>query len=81
VADAAVEKLLRIFSVVAAEKTELLPALALDFPDFEDAVQAACAVKVSADWVVTRNIRDFKKSPIAGRPPGAVLAPIRASTG
>jgi predicted nucleic acid-binding protein len=79
VADAAVATLLRIFTVVAAENAELLQALALGFPDFEDAVQAACAVKVSADWIVTRNVKDFKKSPIACEPPGAVLAAIRAS--
>jgi predicted nucleic acid-binding protein len=79
VADAAVGKLLRIFTVVAAENTELHEALALGFPDFEDAVQAACAAKVGADWIVTRNARDFKKSPIPCEPPGAVLAAIRAS--
>jgi hypothetical protein len=81
VADAAVARLLRIFTVVAAENSELLQALALGFPDFEDAVQAACAVKLNADWIVTRNIRDFRKSPVAARPPGAVLAAIRASGG
>jgi predicted nucleic acid-binding protein len=81
VADAAVAKLLRIFSAVAAENAELLQALALGFPDFEDAVQAACAGKVNADWIVTRNVKDFRKSPIACEPPGAVLAAIRASRG
>lgn len=81
VADDAVAKLLRIFTVVAPGNAELLQALALEFPDFEDAVQAACAVKVGADWIVTRNLRDFRKSPIAGSPPGAVLAAIRAHGG
>ncbi len=79
VADAAVGKLLRIFTVVAAENADLHQALALGFPDFEDAVQTACAVKVNAVWIVTRNAKDFKKSPIACEPPGAVLAAIRAS--
>jgi predicted nucleic acid-binding protein len=78
VADAAVGKLLRIFTVVGAENAELHQALALGFPDFEDAVQVACAVKVNAEWIVTRNLKDFKKSPIACEPPGAVLAAIRA---
>jgi hypothetical protein len=79
VADVAVGKLLRIFRVVAAENAELHQALALGFPDFEDAVQTACAMKVNADWIVTRNARDFKKSPISCEPPGAVLATIRAN--
>jgi hypothetical protein len=64
-----------------AERSELLQALALGFPDFEDAVQAACAAMVNADWIVTRKIKDFRKSPVAGNPPGPVLAAIRASEG
>ncbi|MDQ3555162.1 MAG: PIN domain-containing protein [Gemmatimonadota bacterium] len=81
VADAAVTRLLRIFSVVAAENAELLQALAFGFADFEDAVQAACAVKVNADWIVTRNVKDFRKSAIACEPPGAVLAAIQTRAG
>jgi predicted nucleic acid-binding protein len=77
-ADAAVATLLRIFTVVAAENPELLQALAFGFADFEDAVQAACAAKISADWIVTRNLKDFRKSPVIGKPPGAVLAAIQA---
>ena len=42
------------------------------------AVQAACATKVNADWIVSRNTRGFKKSSVACKPPGAVLAAIRA---
>jgi predicted nucleic acid-binding protein len=78
VADAAVGRLLRIFDVVSAENADFHHALGLGFPDFEDAVQVACAVKANADFIVTRNTRDFKKSPIACEPPGAVLATIRA---
>jgi hypothetical protein len=37
-------------------------------------------VKVNADCIVTRNTRDFKKSPIACEPPGAVLAALRTAT-
>jgi predicted nucleic acid-binding protein len=80
-ADAAVAKLLRIFTVVAAENPEMLQTLALGFSDFEDAVQASCAVKIGADWIVTRNLKDFRKSPVVGIPPGAALAAIQASIG
>jgi hypothetical protein len=79
VADAAVGKLLRIFRVVAAENDQLHEALALRFPDFEDAVQVGCATKVKADWIVTRNLRHFKRSPIRCAPPGAVLAAMRSA--
>lgn len=77
-ANATVSTLLGIFDVVAAEKADFQQALGLDFPDFEDAVQAACAIKASANYVVTRK-RDFKKSPVPPAPPGAVLAAIQAN--
>ncbi|MBR0485530.1 MAG: PIN domain-containing protein [Oscillospiraceae bacterium] len=35
-----------------------------DFKDFEDCVQAECAVKAGADCIITRNIKDFEKSPV-----------------
>jgi predicted nucleic acid-binding protein len=79
VANAAVSKLLRIFEVVAVEKADFHSALGLAFTDFEDAVQTACAIKVAADYIVARNTRDFKKSPIPAIPAGAALAAIQAS--
>jgi len=45
VANDEVSKLLRISTVVAPGNAELLQAFALDFADFEDAVQAACAIR------------------------------------
>jgi len=32
--------------------------------DFEDALQAAAAVACNADVIVTRNLADFRKSPV-----------------
>lgn len=59
--------------------TLMRKALALGFPDFEDALQTACAIKVNADWIVTRNVRDFRNARISRAPAGAVLAAMRAS--
>ncbi len=33
-----------------------------DFTDFEDCLQEECAVNVMADYIVTRNPKDFEKS-------------------
>lgn len=33
-----------------------------DFHDFEDCLQEECAVAVSADYITTRNIKDFSIS-------------------
>lgn len=40
---------LRLFEVVAVDEDRLLQALDLGLPDYEDAVQAACAEKAGVD--------------------------------
>jgi len=45
----------------------------------EDAVQAVACLRVGADFLVTRNPKDFRGAPITLRAPGEVLALI-AST-
>ena len=35
-----------------------------DFKDFEDCLQVECALNVDADYIVTRNVNDYKGSPI-----------------
>jgi hypothetical protein len=44
-----------------------------DFADFEDAVQASCAARVKADYIVTRNVGDFEKSLIPAILPADML--------
>ena len=51
--------LLRIVDVVAVDHDRILQALAMDWEDFEDALQAACAVKADADYLLTRGQRGF----------------------
>lgn len=36
----------------------------LHFGDYEDAMQAACALSAGVDWIITRNIKDFATSPV-----------------
>lgn len=70
----AVAELLRILDVVPAERADLSQALSMGWGDFEDAVQAVSASKVGADFIVTRDLRDFRDSPVPAREPGFVLA-------
>lgn len=70
----AIADLLRFLEVVAVEKADFLQAIALGLSDFEDAVQAACALKVGVDYIVTRNEKDFAGLPIPARSSGAILA-------
>jgi predicted nucleic acid-binding protein len=57
-----ISSLLTIFDIAPVNRPVLLNALALDFPDFEDAVLHESAKAVCADGIITRNLADFKKS-------------------
>src|SRR5688572_4267027 len=67
------EALLSVFNIAGVDEAVLAFALALGWQDFEDAVTAAAARKAKCDAIVTRNPRDFVKSPIR------VLAPSEAA--
>lgn len=49
-------------------------ALAVGIGDYEDAVHAVAALVVGADFVVTRDERDFRPGPVPPRSPAEVLA-------
>lgn len=70
----AVTDLLRIVRVVPLGDRDFHQALVLGLADFEDAVQAAAALSIGADCVVTRNTEDFKGIPVPVRTAGEVLA-------
>ncbi len=69
-----VADLMRVFGVAAVSESELKRALELDFLDFEDAVCAAAAEGAECDLIVTRNRRDFGKSPVTAVDPITALA-------
>lgn len=56
-------------TIVPASNNELLQAIGLDFNDFEDAMQCACALACRADVIVTRNISDYRQSPVKVQTP------------
>jgi predicted nucleic acid-binding protein len=70
----AISDLLDLCEVVAVNEADFRRALALGLRDFEDAVQVAAALQVGADYLVSRNEKDFRKSPIAVRSPLAIAA-------
>ena len=70
----AIAGLLDAFSVATVNDTVIRKALTLNWPDFEDAVQMAAAVHAGADYLVTRNPRDFQEGIIQVVKPGAFLA-------
>jgi predicted nucleic acid-binding protein len=72
--NAVVAALLRIVRVVPVGGADFLQALLPGTDDFEDAVQTIAALQIGADYVVTRNGRDFNEELVEIRTPGEVLA-------
>ena len=70
----AVSDLLDLCDVVALNEGGFRRAPALDLKDFEDAVQVAAALQIGANYLVSRNEKDYKKSPIGVKSPAAVVA-------
>jgi hypothetical protein len=68
--------LLGIFDIAATDRADFERALSLEFADFEDAVQAACAARVKADYLVTRDVKGFRRSPVPPASAGAVFAAL-----
>lgn len=66
------EKVLRANLIKLNEHMQILPvtekeiqhALSSNYQDFEDAVQVFTALNGKIDYIITRNIKDFKPSPI-----------------
>ncbi|WP_309608022.1 PIN domain-containing protein [Flavobacterium sp.] len=53
-----------IFDVLSVSETEIDKALHSKFNDFEDAVQHYSAVKYKCNYIITRDLKDFKNSEI-----------------
>jgi predicted nucleic acid-binding protein len=67
---------LAVFEVAPVDQAVLTRALALDWPDFEDAVCAAAAAATACDVIVTRDISGFRDTPVPVVHPAAALALI-----
>lgn len=68
----AISDILDLCEVVAVNEADFRRALALGFKDFEDAVQVAAALHAGADYLVSRNEKDFRNSPIDVRTPSTI---------
>lgn len=63
--------LCQLFEIEGIDKNKILEALANEnFSDFEDCLQMECALAFKADYIVTRNVNDFKGSKIPCLEPG-----------
>ena len=54
-----------ILTVAGASHESVLQAIdRTEFTDFEDCLQECCATNINADFIITRNLRDFRYSNI-----------------
>ena len=76
-----IEEILRalslIFEFVELSVSDLSYAAKMKWDDFEDAVQSATAERNHTDYIITRNIRDFKKSTFRLLTTAELIARIR----
>ncbi len=66
--------LLQFLSIAKVDQIIIEQALNLPYQDFEDAVQMMAAVQAEAQYLVTRNIKDYKAGPLPALQPAELLA-------
>ena len=54
-----------VFEVGDTLGTDCKSALSINNNDYEDAVMIACAMRIKADAILTRNPKDFKNAPVS----------------
>lgn len=66
--------LFEIFDVVSIDKNRLVAALEnSNFKDFEDCLQDECACAINADYIITRDAKDFESSMVKALTPEEFL--------
>jgi len=68
------DSICRVMTVVPTDNKLISEAIFMTFiPDFEDALQYACAEAVDADYIVTRDLRGYPGTVIPAITPSALL--------
>ena len=71
-----IQTLSSILTIADLKGSDMPKAAALPMDDFEDALQSVCATRVRADFIVTRNLKDFINSKVPAIKPGDLLERI-----
>lgn len=74
--------LCKIFEISEIDKKKILAALEnRNVTDFEDCLQMECALEVSAEYIVTRNLDDYADSKITAIDPKGFLKLVENQSG
>ena len=68
------KKLSLIFTFENLNTSDISTAAEMQWDDFEDAIQAATAQRINADYIITRNVKNFTKSEVVAFTPAEFLA-------
>ncbi|MEI6245318.1 MAG: PIN domain-containing protein [Acidobacteriota bacterium] len=72
------DALLSVFGIATVEEGVVRTANAFAWKDFEDAVTAAAAQRARCAAIITRNVKDFKGSPVRALSPAEAAAWLNA---
>ncbi len=74
----ATRKLLSLLDVASVDRAAIEGALEGKYKDFEDGVIAEAARQMKANVIITRNVRDYKSSPVPAHSPDEMLKMLKA---
>ena len=69
--------MLNLFDLIDTAGMDCRRAISSEMSDFEDAVMAESALRSGMDYIMTRNSRDYRRSPVPICTPGELLEKIR----
>ncbi len=65
-----------VFTIADLRESDLIKAASLNFRDYEDALQSVCASRIKANYIITRNIKDFTESSVPAIKPSELFERI-----
>jgi len=69
-----ITSMLQFLKIAPVDQATIEQALTFPYRDFEDAVQMAAAMRIHADYLLTRNVKDFQPAPLV------VIQPVELLT-
>ena len=71
--ESVLQKLSALFEIADMKAEDLRKAASSPVPDFEDALQCVCARRIRANYIVTRNLKDFMNSEVMAVKPSELI--------
>ena len=71
-----IQNLSLIFEIVELKSDDLKRATIIDFKDYEDAIQSVQASRIKANYIITRNVKDYNNSKVVAIKPSELLERI-----